>query len=191
MGRLLGRRGRSVNAHGDPTGQLQDAAMVVGYAAADVGSLGLPQVFFPAAAAAVLRNAGLTELTECALRARAYRRQVPFHRNGRRIVFTLGDLREIATGEPHAAGHRAQATAAARPTHRPLLPRNPTTTADCWRARRPRSRGVRVEHPPHAPRSAAGTGKCREAAAVFPHGAQAVSRTADSPRMRRAHGDGA
>jgi hypothetical protein len=179
-----------VNAHGDPTGQLQDAAIAVDYAAADVGPLGLPQVFFPAAAAAVLRNAGLTELTECALRARAYRRQVPFHRNGRRIVFTLGDLREIATGESHASGRRAHATAVARPTHHALPPRNSTATADCWRARRPRSRGVRIEHPPHAPRSAAGTGTCRDTAAALLHDAQAVGRTADSPRKRRAHDDG-
>jgi hypothetical protein len=178
-----------VTAHGEPLWQLHEAASAIDPAAADTGPLGLPQVFFPAAAAAVLRDAGLTELTECALRARAYRRQVPFHRNGRRIVFTLGDLREIAAGEPHASDHRTPATAAARPTHRALPPRNPTATADCWRARRPRGR-VGTGHPPHAPRSATGTDTCHDRAAVLLHGAQAVGRTADNPRMRRAHGHG-
>ena len=179
-----------MNAHGVPTGQHQDAAIDVEPAAADAGPLDLPQVFFPAAAAAILRDAGLTELTECALRARAYRRQVPFHRNGRRIVFTLGDLREIATGEPHASDYRAPATAATRPTHRALPLRTPTATADCWRARRPRGHSVRVEHPSHAPRSAGGMGACRDTAVVLPHSAQAVTQTADNPRRRRAHDDG-
>ena len=66
--------------------------------AADPGALGLPQVFSPAEAADVLRGLGLRDMTECALRTRAYRKQVPFHLNGRRITFTLGDLREIAEG---------------------------------------------------------------------------------------------
>jgi hypothetical protein len=179
-----------VTAHGEPTKLHQEVAIAVDHAAAEVGPLGLPQVFFPAAAAAVLRDAGLTGLTECALRARAYRRQVPFHRNGRRIVFTLGDLREIAAGEPHASNHRTPATAAARPTHRDLPPRNPTATANCWQARRPRGRSVRTGHPPHAPRSATGTDTCHDRAAVLLHGAQAVGRPADNPRMRRAHGHG-
>ena len=48
----------------------------------DPKALALPQVFSPAAAAEVLRDLGLSELTECALRTRAYRRQVPFHMNG-------------------------------------------------------------------------------------------------------------
>lgn len=56
---------------------------------------GLPKVFTPIEAARLLRHLGLTEITECALRTRAYRKQVPFHLNGRRIIFTLADLREI------------------------------------------------------------------------------------------------
>jgi hypothetical protein len=55
-------------------------------------------VFSPAVAAEILRSLGLTEMTECALRTRAYRKQVPFHLNGRRITFTIGDLRMIAEG---------------------------------------------------------------------------------------------
>jgi hypothetical protein len=35
-------------------------------------------------------------MTETALRSRAYRRQIPFHLNGRKITFTESDLREIA-----------------------------------------------------------------------------------------------
>ena len=62
-------------------------------------AFGLPHVVSPGEAARLLRAAGLTELTECALRTRAYRKQVPFHLNGRRIVFTLADLREIAEGD--------------------------------------------------------------------------------------------
>ncbi len=41
-------------------------------------SADLPQVFLPADAARVLRDLGLAEMTECALRTRAYRKQVPF-----------------------------------------------------------------------------------------------------------------
>ena len=65
----------------------------------ELSEFGLPQVFSPAGAAKILRDLGLTEMTECALRTRAYRKQVPFHLNGRRITFTLGDLKEIAEGE--------------------------------------------------------------------------------------------
>lgn len=39
--------------------------------------LDLPELFTPAQAAEMLRGLGLAEMTECALRTRAYRRQVP------------------------------------------------------------------------------------------------------------------
>lgn len=107
--------------------------------AADRSALGLPQVFSPADAAAVLRGLGLTEITECALRTRAYRKQVPFHLNGRRIVFTVDDLREIAEGEacrPPARGaapiHRSAPVSAA---HRRLPTRSSKREAGAWRAR--------------------------------------------------------
>ena len=67
--------------------------------AIDVNALELPRLFTPAEAAEILRSLGLSELTECALRTRAYRRQVPFHLNGRRIMFTVADLREIVEGQ--------------------------------------------------------------------------------------------
>jgi hypothetical protein len=44
----------------------------------------LPWVLTPARAAELLRTAGLEDITECALRTRAYRKQIPFHRNGHR-----------------------------------------------------------------------------------------------------------
>jgi hypothetical protein len=102
----------------------------------------LPQVFSPAEAAGLLRDLGLRQMTECALRTRAYRRQVPFHMNGRRILFTLSDLRAIAQGKAHspcpqpAPGPAKQAT-------RPTLTRRRTPVRDNgtkpaqWRARRP------------------------------------------------------
>ena len=104
--------------------------------------LGLPQVFSPAGAAKVLRDLGLSEMTECALRTRAYRKQVPFHLNGRRIIFTLSDLKEIAEGEACRPQPRNEGTAsrtAARPgrQHR-TAHRSGEAPADVWRARRPR-----------------------------------------------------
>lgn len=98
----------------------------------------LPQLFAPAEAAEILRRLGLTEMTECALRTRAYRRQVPFHLNGRRIRFTADDLREIVEGQ----ARRPQSADAARPTARRQAPRRSLTrSADhppqTWRARRP------------------------------------------------------
>jgi hypothetical protein len=84
-------------------------------ATAGLSALGVPRVYSPAEAAAILRQAGLREMTECALRTRAYRKQVPFHLNGRRITFTLSDLTEIAEGQAHRpppqteARHRATA----------------------------------------------------------------------------------
>lgn len=69
--------------------------------ALDVRALGLAPVYSPAQAAEILRSLGLEDLTECALRTRAYRRQIPFHQNGRRLTFTIDDIREIAEGQPH------------------------------------------------------------------------------------------
>ena len=112
-----------------------------------LGAFGLPHVFSPDTAARLLRAAGLTELTECALRTRAYRKQVPFHLNGRRIVFTLSDLREIAEGEALRPGSPATAampgaTPQPVPRRRPLM-RRTAATGDPWRARRPDRTGRR------------------------------------------------
>jgi hypothetical protein len=124
-------------------------------AAADPSALSLPQVFSPSEAARVLRSLGLTDMTECALRTRAYRKQAPFHLNGRRILFTLGDLREIAEGEACRPRPRTRAdTPVARPRpatrHRPL-PQHNATAGDRWRARGPhcppRTTTPKGEHP--------------------------------------------
>ncbi len=104
-------------------------------------SLDLPQLFSPAQAAEILRSLGLVEMTECALRTRAYRRQVPFHLNGRRVRFTADDLREIVEG--HA--HRPQPPTGAEippttppPAPRPLSVRSTPRSRETWRARSPR-----------------------------------------------------
>ena len=106
--------------------------------------IGLTQVFTPAQAAEALRSVGLDAMTACALRTRAYRKQIPFHLNGHRITFTIEDLREIAEGQairpqqtepdvqiadttPPRAGRRARARVPSQ------LP------ADAWRAKRPRN----------------------------------------------------
>jgi hypothetical protein len=108
--------------------------------AADRSSLGLPQVFSPLQAAEILRRLGLAEMTECALRTRAYRRQIPFHLNGRRIRFTAADLREIIEGNAQRPGSTSPARTAAQaaPT-RQASRRSPARTADrapvTWRAR--------------------------------------------------------
>jgi hypothetical protein len=107
----------------------------------DVRSLGLARVFSPAQAAEILRDLGLENLTECALRTRAYRRQVPFHQSGRRIIFTVDDIRAIAEGQPHRPEPRIRAERTA-PT--PVTPvrrrRSPSevrnVTQGPWRARR-------------------------------------------------------
>ena len=108
----------------------------------DPDVFGLPQVFSPAGAAEVLRSLGLAEMTECALRTRAYRRQVPFHMNGRRITFTLSDLREIAEGKacrPQPGSERALSRTAPRPSpRRRIAHQSGAVTAEQWRARRPR-----------------------------------------------------
>jgi hypothetical protein len=104
-------------------------------------AFGLPHIFPPAEAAQLLRNAGLSEITECALRTRAYRKQVPFHLNGRRIVFTLADLREIAEGEacrPQSSAQAARDLPSPQPARaRRSSPRRTQPPADVWRARRP------------------------------------------------------
>ena len=96
----------------------------------------LTPVFEPPRAAEILRSLGLTGMTECALRIRAYRRQVPFHRNGSRITFTLDDLKEIAQGqasrpEPRERQERAHGNAR-RQAHRA----DGASHDGAWRARR-------------------------------------------------------
>jgi hypothetical protein len=100
--------------------------------------LGLPRLFTPAEAAEILRHLGLPEMTECALRTRAYRRQVPFHLNGRRVRFTSSDLREIVEGQ---ARQPKPADALPSPQTRKQAPQRPLTrsadhTPQTWRARR-------------------------------------------------------
>lgn len=109
--------------------------------AIDLPALDLPRLFTPAQAAEILRDLGLTEMTECALRTRAYRRQVPFHLNGRRILFTATDLREIVEGQAHRPRPTDETHAllpasgrVPRPPSSPHHERPPQT----WRARRPR-----------------------------------------------------
>lgn len=104
----------------------------------DPALLDLPQLFSAAEAAEILRRLGLAEMTECGLRTRAYRRQVPFHMNGRRIRFTASDLREIIESQvrrPASAGPREAASPSSRtsrrsPAHTDQRP--PQT----WRARK-------------------------------------------------------
>jgi len=100
----------------------------------------LMPVFIPAQAAEILRRLGLSGMTECALRTRAYRRQVPFHRNGNRITFTLADLKEIAEGEAHRPASRKQPESRPSPVPAPRRPRSQRnaedTTSGAWRARR-------------------------------------------------------
>ena len=101
----------------------------------------LPRLFTPAQAAEILRGLGLTEMTECALRTRAYRRQVPFHLNGRRIRFTATDLREIVEGQAQRPRSPDEARALPPPSRRAPRPssshrhKRPPQT---WRARSPR-----------------------------------------------------
>jgi hypothetical protein len=108
------------------------------------GTAGLIRVFTPAQAAEVLRSAGLEEITECALRTRAYRRQIPFHLNGHRIIFTLGDLREIAEGQARRpeepSGSRASAAIVPPKPRRQHAAARSASPADAslWRARQVR-----------------------------------------------------
>jgi hypothetical protein len=111
----------------------------------DAATLGLAPVFSPAQTAEILRSLGLEDMTECALRTRAYRRQVPFHQNGRRITFTVDDIRQIAEGRPRRPEPRTRddqpAQASAQPARRRRRP--PAEAGDIrqapWRARRPQS----------------------------------------------------
>ena len=112
--------------------------------AMDLAALDLPQLFTPKQAAEILRNLGLPEMTECALRTRAYRRQVPFHFNGRRIRFTVTDLREIVEGQAHRPLPVPVQDPASGTTPWPLPPRRRSTarrptrsSGDQWRARTP------------------------------------------------------
>jgi hypothetical protein len=103
-----------------------------------VTGLDLPQLFAPVEAAEILRDLGLTEMTECALRTRAYRTQVPFHLNGRRIRFTASDLREILEGQarrPEPADPTPPPQARSQPSRRSLY--RPADHPLTWRARRP------------------------------------------------------
>lgn len=104
-----------------------------------VTGVDLPQLFAPAEAAEILRHLGLTEMTECALRTRAYRRQVPFHLNGRRVRFTASDLREIVEGQarrPEPAD-AAPSQPSRRQAPRRSLARSANHPPQTWRARRP------------------------------------------------------
>jgi hypothetical protein len=109
--------------------------------AVDPPALDLPQLFTPAQAAEILRSLGLTEMTECALRTRAYRRQVPFHLNGRRIRFTTSDLREILEGQarrPKPGGTSQALPSRSRSTSRRTQARRAERPPQAWRARSPR-----------------------------------------------------
>ena len=91
----------------------------------------------------MLRGTGLDAMTACALRTRAYRKQIPFHLNGHRIIFTIEDLREIAEGQairPQSAEREAQAPDITPPRAvRRARARVPSQLpADAWRAKRPR-----------------------------------------------------
>jgi hypothetical protein len=109
---------------------------------------GLPQVFTPARAAEALRAAGLQEMTECALRTRAYRRQIPFHLNGRRIFFTMEDLREISQGVAYkpevdkypeqGPPHKHDVPTLRQTATRRKAPQVNDAVDGQWRARRPR-----------------------------------------------------
>lgn len=115
---------------------------------APVSVLGLPRIFSPAEAALILRTLGLAEITECALRARAYRRRVPCHVNGRRITFTLDDLHEIAEGQPRRPPSPAEPVAPAL-TARPIMRRDTSPAPSSpthWRARG--SRHTRIPREP-------------------------------------------
>jgi hypothetical protein len=97
---------------------------------------GLTQVFEPPRAAEILRDLGLTGMTECALRTRAYRRQVPFHRNGNRITFTLDDLKEIAEGQASRPEPRERRERARSDARRQARRADGASHNGPWRARR-------------------------------------------------------
>lgn len=123
--------------------------------------LDLPELFTPAPAAEMLRGLGLAEMMECALRTRAYRRQVPVHVNGRRLRFTADDLQQIIEGQ---ARPPAPATAADTfpPASRwsPVQPLTPapdvTRSRPAPRTGRQRERAV---NPPRRPKPWAETNR--------------------------------
>jgi hypothetical protein len=115
---------------------------VLAVTANDPPALELPQLSTPAQAAEILRNLGLVEMTECALRTRAYRRQVPFHLNGRRIRFTAGDLREILESQPRRptlADTPQAPPLRSRPASRRSSAHKAERPPQAWRARSPRT----------------------------------------------------
>jgi hypothetical protein len=125
-----------------------DGELGEGPTEAPTSVLGLPQIFSPAEAALILRTLGLAEITECALRARAYRRRVPCHVNGRRITFTLDDLHEIAEGQPRRPPPPAESVAPGL-TARPIMRRDTSPAPSSpthWRARG--SRHTRIPREP-------------------------------------------
>ena len=102
-------------------------------------SLGLAPIFTPARAAEILRGLGLDDMTECALRTRAYRKQIPFHINGHRLTFTLADLREIAEGRPcRPEPPRGTGKAEPAPPRRRTPARTQVPPQGAWRDRKPR-----------------------------------------------------
>jgi hypothetical protein len=109
----------------------------------EMATLGLAPVFSPSQAAEILRDLGLEGITECALRTRAYRKQVPFHLNGRRITFTVSDLREIAEGQachpqPQTRADNPEPAVSPRPRRRRAPAAASATNPGPWRARRTR-----------------------------------------------------
>jgi len=129
-----------MNRRGDRTGGQPTTDELLTAATTGLSALGVPRVYSPAEAAAILRHAGLRGMTECALRTRAYRKQVPFHLNGRRITFTISDLSEIAEGRAHRPPPPAEARHQAvhpPPTRRHRsTPHRSGTNEHRWQARR-------------------------------------------------------
>ncbi len=97
---------------------------------------GLPPVFELPEAAKILRRLGLTSMTECALCTRAYRKQVPFHRNGNRITFTVDDLKEIAEGQASRPEPREKRDRARSDDRRQTRRADGASRKGPWRARR-------------------------------------------------------
>jgi len=160
-----------------------------------LGELDLPLLFSPAEAAAVLRDAGLRDMTECALRTRAYRKQVPFHRNGRKIIFTLSDLHGIAAGEPYSPERRDETAPAAtsRPAHHHPSSRRAAADTDPWRPRQPRDCPAQNAHVRRQEPRASGAriGTRRNAATTHHNGARPIRATGTDSRPWRAHGSSA
>jgi len=180
-----------VTGRTDATGESAAHQALAASVAGNLDGLGLPQVFSPAEAAAVLRDAGLMEMTECALRTRAYRKQVPFHRNGRRIVFTLSDLRDIVVGEPCLPQHQDKTiptAAAPRPAHHRPSSRRALASADPWRARQSRDcRAPNADVRRGEPGTSGAHVTAHRDSASAPHHGTCLARTAGLG-SRNAHG---